>query len=73
MRKITEDQLFELTAKNKTPFVVMPLETYESMMATIEELNDPGVMEALRESSEDIKMGRVYPFEKVVKELELQD
>lgn len=36
-----------------------------SLLATIEEEEDPGALEALRESEEDVKAGRTYSFEDV--------
>ena len=36
-----------------------------SLLATLEESRDPGAMESLRESEEDVRAGRLYSFEDV--------
>jgi len=56
--------LTKLFVKEK-PFVVLPLKEYESLIATNEELYDADAMVALRESSLDIKEGRVFSHEQV--------
>jgi hypothetical protein len=36
-----------------------------SLLATFEERDDPGAVESLRESEEDVRAGRIYSFEDV--------
>ncbi len=36
-----------------------------SLLATLEEAQDPGALKALRESEEDVKEGRLYTFEEI--------
>ena len=36
-----------------------------SLLATMEESSDPGALDALKESEEDVKRGRLHAFEEV--------
>lgn len=38
---------------------------YHSLMATLEEMSDPGALRALREAQSDAKAGRLYSYEDV--------
>lgn len=37
-----------------------------SLLATLEEAQDPGALKALRESEEDVKKGRLYTLEEIL-------
>lgn len=39
-----------------------------SLLATMEEAQDPGALEALRESEADVKEGRLYTFQDIFSE-----
>ncbi len=45
--------------------VLLSTDEYNSMMATLEEMADPGALRALREAQADAKAGRVYAYEDV--------
>lgn len=49
--------------------VLMSVAEFDSWKETTEILADPLLMEAIRKGEEDIKMGRVYDFEDVLKDL----
>lgn len=59
MTYTTWQKIKTVTTKGDKPFVVMPLEHYESLLATLEEMSDPGAFEAIRESREDVRCGRL--------------
>lgn len=62
-----------ISVKGKVKAVLMDPAEVESLEATIEVLSDKETMKAIKESQEDIKHGRVYPLEDVIKELGLDD
>ncbi len=45
--------------------VLLGVREYNSLMATLEEMADPGALRALREAQSDVKAGRVYTYEDV--------
>lgn len=45
--------------------VLLGAREYDSLMATVEEMADPGALRALREARADAKAGRVYSYEEV--------
>jgi antitoxin YefM len=47
----------------------MSQDEYDSLIETLEVLGDPELMAALAKSDEDIKAGRVVPWEEVKQEL----
>ena len=57
---------------NGTPqAVLISVAEYESWKETNEILSDPGLMKAIKEGEEDIKVGRVYDWEDVKRDLGL--
>jgi len=60
-----------VTRKGKPVMAILPWELYESLMETIEIMGDPKLMEQLRAGIEDLRRGRVVPWERVKKELSL--
>jgi PHD/YefM family antitoxin component YafN of YafNO toxin-antitoxin module len=42
---------------------VMPWEFYETLMETLDVLSDPELMEALRQSLQEIEAGQAIPWE----------
>lgn len=60
-----------ITHKSSPQGVLMSWEDYNGWVATMETLSDPGLMESIRESKEDIKYGRTISWEKVKEELKL--
>ena len=45
--------------------VLLGAQEYSSLMATLEEMADPGALRALREAQADVKAGRIYTYEDV--------
>lgn len=45
--------------------VLLGVSEYNSLMATLEEMADPGALRALREAQGDARAGRVYTYEEV--------
>lgn len=45
--------------------VLLGARDYNSLMATVEEMADPGALRALREAQADAKAGRIYTHEEV--------
>lgn len=62
---------YVITVNGVPAAVLMSVSEYESWKETMEILSDPELMKAIKEGEEDIKKGRVYDWEKVKKELNL--
>lgn len=60
-----------ITNKGETKAVLISPEELRSWEVTMEVMNDPELMDSLRESKEDIKAGRVRDWEDIKKELGL--
>lgn len=60
-----------ITNKGKTKAILISPEELRSWEVTLEVMNDPELMEQLKESEKDIKAGRIYDWEEVKKELGL--
>jgi antitoxin YefM len=58
-----------ITRQGKPAAVVMSADEFESWQETIEILDDPDAMSAIRRGLRDIKAGRVRPLEDVLKRL----
>jgi len=57
-----------ITIKSKEPMVVIPMKKYESIIETIEVLNDKELMRQIRESKKYRKRGKKpVDFEKIKK------
>ena len=54
-----------ITREGTPVAVLLGTNEYNSMMATLEEMADPGALRALREAQADAKAGRVYAYEDV--------
>lgn len=53
-------------ARNGTPVaILMGNDEYDSLMATLEEVADPGSLRALRQAQADVTAGRLYKYEDV--------
>jgi len=61
----------KVTKDGEAVLSIMPWDLFESIMETLEVLGDKEMMEALQESAEDIRAGRVMSWESVEKELDL--
>jgi PHD/YefM family antitoxin component YafN of YafNO toxin-antitoxin module len=78
-----EPEAITITRYGKPVMAILPFEAYthllktinrlqeevESLQETLEIVQDEETMEAFRESVEDIKAGRIIPWEEVKKEL----
>jgi prevent-host-death family protein len=54
-----------ITREGTPVAVLLGAGVYNSMMATLEEMADPGALRALREAQADARAGRVYAYEEV--------
>ena len=62
-----------ITVKGIPEVVMISKEEYDSWVATMETLSDPELMASIKQSKEDFKAGRYKTWEKVKKELGLDD
>jgi prevent-host-death family protein len=60
-----------ITRNGRPAAVVLSSEEFEALAETVEVLGDPDTLQALRESEEDVKAGRVYSLDDVRRELGL--
>lgn len=60
-----------ITVNGSPAAVLMSAAEFESWKETDEILADPQLMAAIKEGEEDIKMGRVYDWEELKKELKV--
>ena len=51
--------------------MLLSVDEYESLIETIDALSDEELIADLKASDEDVKAGRVYPWEQVKRELGL--
>ena len=54
-----------ITREGAPVAILLGTDEYNSMMATLEEMADPGALRALREAQADAKAGRVYGYQDV--------
>jgi len=54
-----------ITREGTPVAILLGTDEYYSLMATLEEMADPGALRALREAEADAKAGRVYTYEDV--------
>ena len=64
---------FVITHRGKARAVVMPIEDVEAWEETLEVLSDKKLMKDLKQSRKDIKAGRVYSLDDILKELKLNE
>jgi len=60
-----EGQQVVITRDGTPVAVLLGADEYNSLVATLEEMADPGALRALREAQTDAKAGRVYNYEDV--------
>ena len=59
---------YTLTENGKPTAVLMSMEDFESMIETIEVLQEiPDLRERIKEAEEDIRLGRTVPFSDILK------
>lgn len=64
--RAAEDGEQVVITRDGTPSAVLiGAREYNSLMATLEEMADPGALRALREAQADVRAGRVYSYEEV--------
>ena len=68
-RLSAENRAVALTRHGKPVLAVMPWDLFESVMETMEIMGDADMMNALRESIEDVREGNLIPLEQVKAEL----
>lgn len=54
-----------ITRDGNPAAVLLGADDYNSLMATLEEMADPGALRALRDAQADVKAGRIYTYEEV--------
>jgi prevent-host-death family protein len=54
-----------ITRAGRPKAVLLGTREYNSIVATLEEMADPGALRALREAESDTRAGRVYSYEEV--------
>ncbi len=62
---------YVITVNGKPAARLLSNDEYESLIETNKILSDPGLMKAIRQGEKDIAGGRVYDWEDVKKELNL--
>lgn len=68
-KRLKEDNVIVITRHNKSAFVTVDVDYYETLMETLEILADPEAVSLLQESLADIKAGRLHDHEDVKREL----
>lgn len=61
-----------ITHRGKPAMTLMSSDLYDAIVETLEVMSDPGAVEALRKSLEDIEAGRVHTLADVAKRLGLE-
>jgi antitoxin YefM len=59
-----------ITRRGKPVLAVLPWEMYETLLETLEVLSDPALMEALRQSLQEIEAGQAIDWEDAKRILE---
>jgi antitoxin YefM len=52
-----------ITRRGRPVLAIMPWEFYETLLETLDVLSDPELMEALRQSLQEIESGQAIPWE----------
>ncbi len=65
IRAAEEGQQVVITREGTPVAILLGTDEYNSLMATLEEMADPGALRALREAQADAKARRVYTYEDV--------
>jgi prevent-host-death family protein len=65
IRAAEEGDQVVITREGTPVAVLLGVGEYNSMVATLQEMADPGALRALREAQTDAKAGRVYTYEEV--------
>ncbi len=60
-----------VTRRGRPVLAVIPWELYESIVETLEVLSDEKLMMDLKQSIKEVRAGRLIPWEKIKKELDL--
>ncbi len=68
-RLSAENRAAALTRHGKPVLAVMPWDLFETIMETMEIMGDAEMMDALRQSIEDIREGNLVPLDQVKAEL----
>jgi antitoxin YefM len=67
-----DGQQIVITRDGVPSAVLLGVQEYDSLVATLEETADPGALRTLREAQADVKTGRLYSYEKVFGHLPLR-
>jgi len=63
----SEQEHVVITRQGKPVAIVMSVDEWESWEETVDILSDPEAMDALRESEEDVKAGRLVDLDEVIR------
>lgn len=66
-----EQRVVAVTRRGKPVLAIMDWEFYESLLETLEIMNDPDLMKSLRKSIRQLQEGKTIPWETVKAELNL--
>ncbi len=67
----TDHEHILITKQGLPKAIVMSADEFESWQETLEIASDPKAMAAIREGLRDIRAGRTYPLEEVLKRLKV--
>lgn len=65
VRDAESGQQVVITRAGEPKAVLLGTREYNGIVATLEEMADPGALRALREAESDTRAGRVYSYEEV--------
>jgi len=60
-----------VTRHGKPVLAILPWDEYEALVETLEIMSDKDLMAALRQSIKEIKQGKLIPWERIKRELDL--
>lgn len=66
-----EQRVVAVTRRGKPVLAIMDWEFYDSLLETLEIMNDPDLMKSLRKSIRQLQEGKTIPWETVKAELNL--
>ncbi len=65
----SKQEHFVISRSGRDVAILLSVDEYDSLIETLEVLDDPETMAALAEAEEDVKAGRVIPWQQVKREL----
>jgi PHD/YefM family antitoxin component YafN of YafNO toxin-antitoxin module len=68
-RRLSESRIVWVTRHKRKAFALVDVEWLETVLETLEVLEDPEALKMLEASLEDVRRGRVYEHEEVAEDL----